>query len=104
MFNEKTLTCRDCGAEFAFTASEQAFFAEKGFTNEPSRCPACRSSRRNSGNGNTGGSRGGYSENRTMHNVVCAECGKNTQVPFQPSNDRPVYCSDCFKNHNPRNR
>ena len=82
MYNEKTLTCRDCGAEFAFTASEQTFFAEKGFTN----------------------SRGGYNENRTMYDVVCAECGKNTQVPFQPTNDRPVYCSDCFRNHNPRNR
>ena len=104
MYNEKTLTCRDCGAEFAFTASEQAFFAEKGFTNEPSRCPACRSAHRNTGNNNAGGSRGGYNENRTMYDVVCAECGKNTQVPFQPSNDRPVYCSDCFKNHNPRNR
>lgn len=104
MYTEKNLTCRDCGAEFPFTASEQAFFAEKGFTNEPSRCPACRSSHRNSGNRNAGGSRGGYNENRTMYDVVCAECGKNTQVPFQPSNDRPVYCSDCFKNHNTRNR
>jgi CxxC-x17-CxxC domain-containing protein len=104
MYTEKTLTCRDCGAEFAFTASEQSFFAEKGFTNEPSRCPACRSAHRNSGNRNAGGSRGGYDGDRTMYDVVCAECGKNTQVPFQPSNDRPVYCSDCFKNHNPRNR
>ena len=103
MYNDKTLTCRDCGTSFAFTASEQTFFAEKGFTNEPSRCPGCRSSHRNSGN-NSGGSRGGYNENRTMHDVVCAECGRNTQVPFLPSNDRPVYCSDCFKNHNPRNR
>ena len=102
-YNDKTLTCRDCGTSFAFTASEQTFFAEKGFTNEPSRCPGCRSSHRNSGN-NSGGSRGGYNENRTMHDVVCAECGRNTQVPFLPSNDRPVYCSDCFKNHNPRNR
>lgn len=104
MYNEKSLTCRDCGATFAFTASEQAFFAEKGFTNEPSRCPGCRAEHRNSGSRHTGGSRGGYSENRPMYDVVCAECGKNTQVPFQPSNDRPVYCSDCFRNHNPRGR
>ncbi len=104
MYNDKTLTCRDCGAEFTFTASEQAFFAEKGFTNEPGRCPACRSDRRSSGNRNSGGSRGGYNGNRQMYDVVCAECGKNTQVPFQPSNDRPVYCSDCFKNHNTRDR
>lgn len=45
-FEDKTLRCADCGNEFAFSASEQEFFAEKGFTNEPKRCPACRRARR----------------------------------------------------------
>ncbi|MBP2650429.1 MAG: CxxC-x17-CxxC domain containing protein [Firmicutes bacterium] len=89
MAQDKTLTCRDCGAEFVFTASEQDFFAEKGFTNEPGRCPSCRAARKQ----NNG--RGGYQQ-REMHPATCAACGVETQVPFRPSNDRPVYCRDCF--------
>ncbi len=95
---DKTLTCRDCGKEFTFTAGEQEFFAQKGFTNEPSRCPECRAARKTSGGYSSGGySSGGYERReREMFPAVCAQCGKETQVPFQPSGDRPVYCSDCF--------
>ena len=53
MYEDKTLTCRECGNEFVFSASEQEFFAQKGFQNEPSRCPACRAARR-AQNGNGG--------------------------------------------------
>lgn len=88
MYQDKTLTCRECGQEFTFTASEQAFYAEKGFQNEPGRCPACRANRRASGN-----SRGGE---RQMYEVICDGCGCTTQVPFQPRGDRPVDCRDCF--------
>ena len=87
--SDKNLTCRDCGSSFVFTVGEQEFFAEKGFTNEPTRCPACRSARRNQ-------VRGGYSGSREMHPVVCAQCGIDTTVPFRPTGDKPVYCSDCF--------
>lgn len=45
-YEDITLTCKDCGAEFVFTAGEQQFYAEKGFTNEPQRCPACRKVRK----------------------------------------------------------
>lgn len=100
MYTDKTLTCRDCGAEFSFSASEQAFFAEKGFTNEPSRCPSCRSARRNGGaQGGRGRSAGAE---RQMYEVICDGCGATTQVPFQPRGDRPVYCRDCFAKQNPR--
>ncbi len=93
---DKTLTCRDCGHEFVFTASEQEFFAQKGFTNEPSRCPECRAARKAT-RGGSGGYSGGYERReREMFPAVCAQCGKETQVPFQPSGDRPVYCSDCY--------
>ncbi|MDR3552792.1 MAG: zinc-ribbon domain containing protein [Clostridia bacterium] len=85
MHQDKTLTCRDCGREFVFTASEQDFFAEKGFTNEPTRCKDCRNARKNSGN-----------SQREMFDAVCASCGKPCKVPFQPRDDRPVYCSECF--------
>ena len=93
---DKTLTCRDCGCTFVFTQGEQAFYAQKGFTNEPVRCPDCRSQRKVSRG--EGGSYGGSRE-REMYPAVCADCGKDTQVPFQPRTDKPVYCSDCFANH-----
>ncbi len=104
-FVDKTITCRDCGEDFVFTAGEQEFYAEKGFTNEPSRCPNCRranKARRNtSGGGASYGSGGGYGgggrAERTMHPAVCSACGKETMVPFVPRNDKPVYCSDCFQ-------
>ncbi len=87
MYEDKTLVCRDCGAEFVFTAGEQAFYAEKGFQNEPTRCKECRDSRKASRN---------HGEGREMYETVCAECGKPTRVPFIPKNDRPIYCSECF--------
>jgi len=98
---DKTLTCRDCGAQFVFTASEQEFFSQKGFTNEPGRCPECRAARK-AQRGDSGYSSGGYSSaRREMFPAVCAQCGKDTQVPFQPRNDRPVYCSECYSAQRP---
>lgn len=92
---DKTLTCRDCGREFVFTASEQQFYTQKGFTNEPGRCPECRTARKASrGEGGFGGSN--VRRDREMFPAVCAQCGKDTEVPFQPRQDRPVYCADCF--------
>lgn len=88
-FQDKTLKCKDCGSDFVFTAGEQAFYAEKGFENEPQRCRVCRDSRKR-------GRDGGEAPAREMHDVVCAECGVTTQVPFKPRNDRPVYCRECF--------
>jgi CxxC-x17-CxxC domain-containing protein len=103
MYADKTITCRDCGQPFTFTVGEQEFFAQKGFTNEPSRCPDCRANRRRDNQGYGGGySSGGYSSGgyerreRQMFPAVCSSCGKDTQVPFEPRSDKPVYCSDCF--------
>ncbi len=89
MYEDKTLTCCDCGNEFIFSASEQEFYAEKGFQNEPRRCKACRDARKaQNGNGNA---------TRPMFTVICDGCGCETQVPFQPRGDRPVYCRNCFE-------
>ncbi len=104
---DKTLTCSDCGQEFTFTASEQEFFAQKGFST-PGRCPSCRAARKAArqggsaygGYGNSGSS-GGYGSTRQMYPAVCAQCGKETEVPFKPSGDRPVYCADCYRQQNP---
>ena len=101
-FKDKTLACSDCGNEFTFSADEQEFFASRGYTNEPKRCFECRQARKTQRSGNTGNSYGSnrYSNNsaRQMFPAVCADCGKETEVPFQPRQDRPVYCSDCFRN------
>ncbi len=87
---DKTLTCRDCGKNFTFTIGEQEFYQSRGLQNEPSRCPECRAGRRQSRYGD----RASYP--RQMHSAVCASCGTETEVPFEPRQGRPVYCSDCY--------
>jgi CxxC-x17-CxxC domain-containing protein len=105
MYTDETLTCVDCNATFAFTASQQEFFASKGFTNKPSRCPDCRAARKaqRGGSAGGGGGRGGYAggggggrPQREMFQATCSACGKVAEVPFQPRGDKPVYCRDCF--------
>ena len=120
-YDDKTIVCVDCGAEFTFTADEQQRFAERGFTNEPKRCKTCRDSRKaqqgdggqrggggggrsfsgggrsSGGAGGGGGGRGFSSGPRQMFPATCASCGQPTEVPFKPSGNRPVYCRDCFQ-------
>ncbi len=125
MYSDKNLTCADCGQEFVFTASEQDFYAQRGFT-EPRRCPSCRASRKAARNSEGGGSSygsygagGGYSAGgagsygsggggggggayrdrgpREMFAATCSNCGREAQVPFRPTSGKPVYCSDCFR-------
>ena len=91
-FQDKSLQCSDCGLEFTFTAGEQEFYASRGLQNEPRRCPECRRVKKAERYGN-----GGYRAQRQMFPAVCAECGKETGVPFEPREERPVYCSECYK-------
>lgn len=95
---DKTLTCRDCGRAFPFTVREQEFYAEKGFNNEPSRCPECRAANKARLNGGVAPAPTASFDRpeRQMFPAVCATCGKATQVPFEPRLGRPVYCRDCF--------
>jgi CxxC-x17-CxxC domain-containing protein len=90
-FQDKSIECSDCGITFTFSADEQELFASRGYTNDPKRCPACRQARKTERHGNSS-----YGSPRQMFPVVCAECGRDTQVPFEPREGRPVYCSDCF--------
>lgn len=106
-YQDTTLECQDpqhdentrdaegnaASREFTFTADEARFYAEKGF-DQPRRCPACRAAKKSRFNN---GSRGGGRGDRQMYDAVCASCGRDTQVPFNPTGDRPVYCDDCFK-------
>jgi CxxC-x17-CxxC domain-containing protein len=97
-FQEKTLQCTDCGTDFSFTAEEQEFYQSKGYTNEPKRCPSCRQARKTERNVSRGNS---YGAPRQMFSATCAQCGKDTQVPFKPTNGKPVYCSDCYRKIRP---
>lgn len=112
---DKTLTCSDCNQQFTFTASEQDFFAERGFT-EPRRCSACRAARKatrgDTGGSSYGGGGGGFGSRsssggggggfgasrgpREMFSATCSACGQTTEVPFRPTSGKPVYCSACF--------
>ncbi len=106
-FQDKSIQCSDCGASFTFSVEEQEFYQTKGFTNEPKRCPSCRQARKSErgGGGSYGGSSYGgsssYGSPRQMFPVKCADCGKDTEVPFEPRGDKPVYCSDCYRKNRP---
>jgi len=102
MSTDATLTCRDCGQAFTFTSGEQDFYAARGFS-EPSRCADCRAANRSqrdagaSRGSGYGSSYGGGRGPREMFSATCSSCGQEAQVPFQPSGDKPVYCSTCFE-------
>lgn len=89
-YEDKTIICADCGQEFVHSAEDQARYAERGFDHEPKRCRDCRTKRKSPSSRGPRGSRESYE-------VVCSECGATTTVPFKPSEDRPVYCRDCYR-------
>ena len=106
---DRTLTCADCGQEFVFTASEQQFYADRGFS-DPRRCRSCRAARKASmggGDSAMGGGGGGYGAGggggfrerrpREMFEATCSNCGKTAMVPFRPTSGKPVFCDDCFQ-------
>src|ERR687886_2449654 len=110
MSADTTLTCRDCGQGFTFTAGEQDFYASRGFS-EPSRCPDCRAARKAQRDGGSSYSSyssydGGYPPRaeREMFTATCSSCGQDASVPFQPSSNKPVYCSSCFQQRRANDR
>ena len=109
-FQDKTLTCKDCGQEFIWTAGEQEFYASRGLQNPPGRCPTDRAARRAGGGGGArsagggygaGGGGGGFGGAREFFTATCSNCGGEARVPFQPRGDKPVYCSNCFEQVRP---
>ena len=97
-FQDKSLQCSDCGATFTFSAEEQEFFQSRGYTNEPKRCPTCRGARKAQRYGNDSY---GHKPRHQMFPAICAECGKETEVPFEPREGRPAYCSECYSKVRP---
>jgi len=94
-FQDKSIQCSDCGTTFTFTAEEQELFASRGYTNEPKRCQSCRQARKTERYGSENSGYGSRPQ-RQMFPATCAQCGKDTEVPFEPREGRPVYCSDCY--------
>lgn len=86
-YQDRVLKCLDCGAEFVFTVGEQEFYADKGFKNEPKRCKPCKAKRGQMLSG----------QGRVETSTTCSQCGKETTVPFKPTQGRPVYCRECFE-------
>ena len=107
ILQDRVIKCVDCGEEFTFTVGEQEFYRDRGLTNAPTRCKTCREKRKGQrGGGGAGGEArrgggGGAGGAKPMFPAVCANCGTETQVPFKPTNDRPVYCRDCFEAKKP---
>ena len=95
-FTDKTLTCLDCGREFIFSADDQEFFASRGYL-EPKRCRSCRANRRTDSASSPRSDAPVARAPRQLFDAVCANCGRPTQVPFQPRGTRPVYCRDCVQ-------
>jgi len=99
--SDVTLICRDCNSRFTFTAGEQQYYATHGLTHQPSRCPNCRQARKagqTANGGFPGGALNGENQGpREMHEAVCSACGRITEVPFQPTAGKPVYCRDCYE-------
>ena len=111
-FQDKNLTCTDCGTSFVFTAGEQRFYQEKGFAHEPRRCRDCRSKKKDGGGGGGGGGARSYAGGgggggrsyssegggeRQFYSATCSACGGPAKLSFQPSSDRPVFCRTCFQ-------
>jgi len=89
MYEDKTLKCKECGAEFVFTAGEQEFYAAHSFANAPKLCKSCRAARNAAGNSTERPA-------REMFTATCSTCGGLARLPFKPRPDRRVYCSNCY--------
>jgi CxxC-x17-CxxC domain-containing protein len=96
-FQDKVLKCIDCGTEFVFTAGEQLFFHDKQFRNEPKRCKACKSKRVSVLGSPAVPEAQNYRYTKIETRAVCSQCGKETTVPFRPTQGRPVFCRECFQ-------
>ena len=96
-FQDKVLKCVDCGGDFIFTAGEQLFFHDKQFRNEPKRCKACKAKRVSVLGAAPAAPGPPYRYSKVETTATCSGCGKQTTVPFRPTQGRPVFCRECFQ-------
>ncbi len=90
-FEDRTLLCRDCGKQFTWKASDQDFFAQKGYS-APGRCKDCRYKRKAQAEGFQGAS------HRREYDITCSKCKNTGKVPFEPSTKQSLLCTGCFIN------
>jgi ATP-dependent RNA helicase RhlE len=88
-YQDKTCACRDCAQTFTFPAQQQEDYEKRGF-NPPARCPECHTARITRRNHRR-------AAGRPMHTDTCAVCGKNAELPFVPTANKPVYCAECYQ-------
>lgn len=93
-FQDQQVQCLDCGDEFVFSAEDQEFYHQKRYST-PKRCPICRANRKANATRGQGRSTGP----RQQFDVICSSCGCQTTVPFEPKQDRQVFCSSCYRNN-----
>ena len=96
---DRPLVCVDCGGTFIWTMGEQLFYADKGLTFPPKRCPACQAQKNLRLSSPTWSNAQPDSSAFPEVEVECADCGVLTTVPFHPTQGRPVYCRACFERH-----
>jgi CxxC-x17-CxxC domain-containing protein len=94
-FQDRSISCIDCGELFVWTIGEQVFFHDKGLRNEPKRCKRCKQAKNERLAAISAAHSSGVKQ-RIEVTVMCAQCGSQTTVPFYPSQGRPVYCRSCF--------
>lgn len=91
-FQDRSIRCSECGTMFTLSAEKQQVSHLWGIEVEDKRCPSCVRTKTRSGRG-----RNENGAQREMFRAICAECGKNTEVPFKPHSYRRVYCHDCYR-------
>jgi len=94
-FQDRSISCIDCGEQFVWSVGEQIFFNDKGLRNEPKRCKPCKQAKTQRLAAISAARDSGFRQ-RIEVTVTCAQCGQQTTVPFYPSQGRPVYCRSCF--------
>jgi CxxC-x17-CxxC domain-containing protein len=89
VLQDRNIACAECGEEFVFSADDQQYHSERGYS-DPKRCPSCRAARRSQSGGGGGGGGGGFRSDRPMFTTTCAQCGQEAQVPFEPRDRKSV--------------
>lgn len=84
VYEDRQLICKDCTKPFVWSAGEQKFFHDKGFTNEPVRCVDCRKKAKKK------------REGPTLYPVRCRICGETAMVPAEPVDPNDVLCENCL--------
>src|SRR5258708_15560479 len=99
-FSDITLTCKDCGNPFVFTAGEQEFYQQRGLMNQPGRCSDCRAARKATGGGGGASYRGRppgcYGVERAVLPATCSARGKEDPGPVQAHSHHPAFLSHCL--------